>query len=396
MSHRAYYVDLAIDQLLGIQLQPLSKFEPRILKSNNLQQVTAYIRAKHKHLKDHNVFARIRQLDNQGNRHQFAERIDKDVVAASLAAEKVIPRFHKPQWSVALANARRKVQVLTKWLSAKRTGIRITEVINLEWQKVLPTYDLPTTKQLGTEMLREAKREVKAIVQDSYQRRDRERRECIEALASSTKRADATEAKRLRCLQKAEALKNLFAKLRRFRITREKVGVTRLEIPATIDEDPYQCNDWQQIDIPTEILRHLLEQNRRHFGQAHGSPFTVPPLSDDLGFLGQSKSADDILNGEYSTNGLDDNVSILLKHLKQTEAIATMQNLQLSRKTSSSRNLKYGEKQQPLHHQACISDTTRHYWLNTPFHSYQKTRTKIIREKGRSWIACKPTYWMYT
>jgi hypothetical protein len=51
----------------------------------------------------------------------------------------------------------------------------------------------------------------------------------------------------------------------------------------------------------------------------------VPPLSDDLGFLGQSKSADDILNGEYSTNGLDDNVSILLKHLKQTEAIAPMQ-----------------------------------------------------------------------
>ena len=216
---------------------------------------------------------------------------------------------------------------MTKRLSAKRTGIQNTEVINLEWQKALPTYDLPTTKRQGTEMLRDAKREVKAIVQKSYQRRDRERRKRIDALAPSTKNADATEAKRLRCMQKAETLKNLFNKLRRLRLTREKVGVIRLEIPATSDEDPYQCDDWQQIDVPTEILRRLREQNRRHFGQAHDTPFTVPPLSNDLSFLGKSKFTEEILNGEYSTDGLDDNVFTLIKHLKQTgEApIASMQ-----------------------------------------------------------------------
>ena len=186
------------------------------------------------------------------------------------------------------------------------------------------TYQRRNNKQ-GTEMLREAKREVKAKVQESYQWRDWERRERIEALTSSTVKADATEATRLRCLQKAEALKNLFDKLRRLRLAREKVGFTRLEIPATFDEDPYQCDDWQKIDVTTEILRHLRDRNRRQFGQAHGTPFTVPPLNDDLGFLGENKSAEEILNGEYSTNGLDANVSTVLKHLKQTEAIASMQ-----------------------------------------------------------------------
>ena len=44
-DHRAYYVDFKTDQLFGIQIQPLAKFEPRVLKSNNLKQVTAYIRA---------------------------------------------------------------------------------------------------------------------------------------------------------------------------------------------------------------------------------------------------------------------------------------------------------------------------------------------------------------
>ena len=34
-DHRAYYVDLAIDQqLFKVQIQPLTKYEPRILKSN--------------------------------------------------------------------------------------------------------------------------------------------------------------------------------------------------------------------------------------------------------------------------------------------------------------------------------------------------------------------------
>ena len=173
-------------------------------------------------------------------------------------------------------------------------------------------------------MLREAKGEVKGIVQESYQRRDRERRNRIETLEASTGKADANEAKRLRCLQKGEALRNLFEKLRRLRLTAAKTGVTRLEIPVQQGDDRLQGEVWQQIDIPSEILHHLRERNKHHFGQAHGTPFTVPPLSEDLGFTGQQPAAEAILKGEYSYNDPDDNVSLLLQHLKQTERIAAM------------------------------------------------------------------------
>jgi hypothetical protein len=163
-DHRTYYVDFAIDQLFGVQIQPLAKFEPRVLKSNNLQQVTAYIKAKHKFLEDHNVFERIQQLDRPGNRHVFAERIDKDVTAASISAEKVIPRFDAPHWSAELANARKKVQVLQKWISSKRTGILNTETINQEWGNITSADALPQTIHECSVILREVKREVTAIV----------------------------------------------------------------------------------------------------------------------------------------------------------------------------------------------------------------------------------------
>jgi hypothetical protein len=61
-DHRPYFVDFSVTSLFGTMIQPLSKLEPRILRSNHRQQVTAYIRRKYKILEDHNVFRRIDQL----------------------------------------------------------------------------------------------------------------------------------------------------------------------------------------------------------------------------------------------------------------------------------------------------------------------------------------------
>ncbi len=72
-DHRPYFVDFSITDLFGLHIQPLSKMEPRILKSNNIHQVTAYVRKKYKLLESHNVFRRIDRLLLPGNCHSFAE-----------------------------------------------------------------------------------------------------------------------------------------------------------------------------------------------------------------------------------------------------------------------------------------------------------------------------------
>jgi hypothetical protein len=78
-------------------------------------------------------------------------------------------------------------------------------------------------------------------------------------------------------MQKAEALNQLFAKLRRLRMIQERQGVTRIEIPTDMTVDPKKCDSWRQIDIPTQVLYHLRARNQKHFGpQAQGTPFTIP------------------------------------------------------------------------------------------------------------------------
>ena len=85
--------------------------------------------------------------------------------------------------------------------------------------------------------------------------------------------------------------------------------------------DPKQCNEWQVIDVPSEIVSQLQHRNRLHFGQAHGTPFTVPPLSNDLGFSGDGPGAASILQGTYDTSPLSEPVQLLIEHLRYTTNI---------------------------------------------------------------------------
>jgi hypothetical protein len=93
---------------------------------------------------------------------------------------------------------------------------------------------------------------------------------------------DKETAQRLRRMHKAEDVIAVTTKLQNVRGKNLHSGVVRLEIPLHDADDPKTCTQWQQIDVPSEIVRLLQERNRLHFGQAHGAPFTVLPLAELL------------------------------------------------------------------------------------------------------------------
>ena len=327
-DHRASFLDFDTARLFGTATQTLGAHAPRILKSNNVSQVTQYIKALYDLLLEHDAFARAERLSHPGNRHAYAERLDRDIVAASLSAEQKMKRFGQPAWSIALVKARKKVTMLSKCLTMARTQLDHTIQVQedaREFNEGDAMYVLPATVHECTQAIRAAKSEVKAIVSQSFARRDNEREERIKALDSPfTSTNDKKTAQRLRHLRKAEDVKNLSRKLRVLRATHAHQGVTRIEIPLHPTQDPKSCCEWQTIDVPTEVLRHLQQRNQLHFGQAAGTPFTIPPLSDDLGFCGDGEDAEKILDGTYDTTAYAPNVAILIRHLKQTAEIASM------------------------------------------------------------------------
>ena len=116
----------------------------------------------------------------------------------------------------------------------------------------------------------------------------------------------------------------MFTKIRHLRTKTVRHGVTRIKILKESEINPKTCKDWIQIDVPTEIVEHLQNRNCQHFGQAHRTPFTVPPLSDTLGYRGDGIGTEQLLSGTYDLTAYEPHVQLLLAHLHRVEAIAKL------------------------------------------------------------------------
>ena len=90
------FSDFDTDLLIGAATPQLTSPQQRILKSTNVKQVTHYIKTVYELLLQCNAFERARQLSLPGNRHAFAERLDKDMVQSSLAVKKRIKAYGQP------------------------------------------------------------------------------------------------------------------------------------------------------------------------------------------------------------------------------------------------------------------------------------------------------------
>jgi hypothetical protein len=62
---------------------------------------------------------------------------------------------------------------------------------------------------------------------------------------------------------------------------------------------------WDRIFDQNQITETIIERNQNHFGQAHGTPFTVSPLVNWAGYHGTSESADALLRGELPPDELE-------------------------------------------------------------------------------------------
>jgi hypothetical protein len=124
---------------------------------------------------------------------------------------------------------------------------------------------------------------------------------------------------------RAESQRKVYKKIEYLQ-NREKtsIGLSNLNIPCHIPitssdqmkQLPDTPNYWETILAPQDIERLLLSRNQHHFRQAEGTPFTLPPLSIDIGYNADGFAADFILSNQYETNNLPAATALLIKHLQ--------------------------------------------------------------------------------
>jgi hypothetical protein len=114
-----------------------------------------------------------------------------------------------------------------------------------------------------------------------------------------------------------------------------KSGLNRLKVPSSwptqndpTDDEWADSKTWdkdkkpfREVTLPDELEYYLVQRNRRHFGQAEGTCFTVPPLSASLNWQADTNTAELLLQGHYDADSLDDVTQLLLRHCKHTSTL---------------------------------------------------------------------------
>jgi len=169
-------------------------------------------------------------------------------------------------------------------------------------------------------------------------------------------------------INKAETRTNTFHKIKRYLFPKLNSG-SQMDHVLVESTEPDGTKSTGEITAPTELFETLLEQNKADFSRADGTPFTVPPMSDELPTFHWSDNAQRILNGTYKppaevseemrlfihnlqfpdgTPPTDINITITAKDLRG--AIASIP----ERTLSSSSGMHAGHYQAALHDECLI------------------------------------------
>ena len=309
-DHRALFVDWDTSLLFGSATPTIVSKAQRRLQTSNAQTRSKYITYLHKYCEDHRITSRLAKLHEAPDPVQ-AEAIDRDITRGMLAAEKQCRHMGPDPWSILLQQARLKVEIFKHAHSMAKTGLDHRPKIDKLLARHTEPIDIPNNVGLIHAALRQAQSLAREITRHAAAHR---KAFLAQQAALAFVQNDKRSHQAYKLIAKAEETKAMYAKLRFIRSDgTQQTGLTRLEVPQDPAQDPKHCTEWTTVDTPADITKYLLERNQKHFGQAAGTPFTVPPLSVHVDFRASTNECDLILNGDYDTSTLDDLTSLLLK-----------------------------------------------------------------------------------
>ena len=326
-DHRCLYIDFDHKALLGIY-DPLASVLPRDIDSMYPPAVRKYITFKHRYLKENGFFEMYEKLmKSEEPNHQLAEKLDRLWIESSILAGRHCSPPKKPWWSTYLGKVLESIRYLQSIRLQIKRKISMSHVKQYRTRFMQISYDPPSTEEEVQDHLRIAYKRRKHIRLNDRQKREDYLQEQAEAIAIATKKPDNADNIYQRLLTQ-ERLQLRWKKINRTTKKKTSVGLRQVDVPTSwsLDgaqrmelDDPKKSRHFKTIDAPEEVKTYLQCRNKLHFGQAHGSPPTVPPLSHVLDWKAQSSTVEMVLEGDFDSDELSDLETILLTHCKKED-----------------------------------------------------------------------------
>jgi hypothetical protein len=314
-DHRAIFVRVNIGGILNSKVSAVESRMARKLQNATPKERAIFLEAVHRHYAQQNLFDRMRKLREiepdkwTKNEMEEFEKCDRQHINGMLAAEKQASKVKNVAWSPKFGAAISKKAFWKIALSLRMTHTRPSEEF-ITWASSLGIEDFKSIDvNLIKKKLREAQRELRDIEKQANELREEHLRELIANAEDND--ADPNFQKRLKAIKKAHDRQTQYKKLRSILKPVSSGGLSYILVPKDfqVEQYPYEpteVSEWEPIHEHEILQKFVQQRNIIHFGQAHGSPFTQPPLNR-LDWQAESIEAKEILQGSVPISLLSNN-----------------------------------------------------------------------------------------
>jgi hypothetical protein len=295
-DHRALFVDIDIDHILGGRPPALSSPALRGIDSTDSEHCSIYIQLLLKYLTDHKVYDRVEALKRWTTTHGLTQRlkqkweaVDRDMTAGCLYAENEVRSQDRPAWSLKLHQAHLSVVYLRIYIKALTLGHDPHRAV-LPFLLSEESYDPPEVDDLPAAytLLKDAKATLKDIRKNAKAHRE----SFLEARAAAAAIAqDITVEKAINMILQREGTKRAFQTLRRYLRPGANNSLTEVHVQNTDGTTTV-------IDEPNEMYDRIIARDLQHYHQAEGTPCTQAPIREWLGTAGDTPICNSWLDGE--------------------------------------------------------------------------------------------------
>lgn len=315
-DHRGLFLDLSYEMIDG--LTRLERVPTRYLHSGYPKDVYKYKQYVYKEFQSHNIVAKATSMFLVAERgknqdEQFIadlNKLDQLVTAIQLKAErKCCPRRSKHDWSddihftkimVTYWNVKRKCN--TTKVDSNAVALQIYMSLPDRYRQYI---DIETGKPLHNWM--KCRKKLRKLIVNHRATMAKLQRAQYDNEATFT---GSTVEKVILKHERKKKDKKLFQTLKHHFHPNTNSGITHVIVPdldinGVPTDKANRANTWKTETIPEQVLDKIFQRNIAHFGQAEGTPFTVNPLKDQLGYSGMSQTGIDLIDNGVLSPELD-------------------------------------------------------------------------------------------
>jgi hypothetical protein len=328
-DHRAIFIRLDLSKVLSTEVHPSESPAARLLVSATPKEREKFIWELDAHYTSQNLYQCLNDLwetpNNEWSLDHETEfnKCDEQHIAGMLATEKKTCKIKTIAWSPKYSKAVEDRAFLKIALSLRRTHVKPNSTF-YQWASARGIDDFSAIDlKTMTKNLRIAQQNLCEIKKQANQLREDHLRELINI--SQENGDDKQHERRLQILLRVHSRQQSYKRLQNILKPKERSGLSYVLVPENFQPDqyPYDPKDvqkWTMIHEPDSVKIYIMSRNINHFGQAHGSPFTQPPLNS-ISWAADDKIAETLLQGEIPNDIITDDAYVhdLLRELTKSK-----------------------------------------------------------------------------